>query len=374
MKIGCTKEIKNEEFRVGLTPDNVREYVAAGHEVYIECGAGEGSGFPDAEYIEAGAKMIEKAKDVWDMSEMIVKVKEPLPEEYQYFHEGLILFTYLHLAADRAQTDALLAAKVKGVAYETVQLPDRSLPLLIPMSWIAGRMAVQEGVKFLETSNHHKGRGVLLGGVPGTPKAEVVILGGGQVGMNAARMALGMGANVTILDINPKRLDELEHIFDFKIQTLISNDSNVWNAVKKADLVVGCVLMNAGAAAPKVFKKKYLKDMKPGCVFVDIVIDQGGCGETSHVTSHDDPVFVVDGVIHYCVGNIPGVVPRTSTIALTNATLRYGLEIANKGLEQAAKDDRPLSLGINTYDGKLTCRTVANAFPDIPYCDINELI
>ncbi|MBR3296948.1 MAG: alanine dehydrogenase [Firmicutes bacterium] len=372
MRIGSVKEIKNEEFRVGLTPDNVRAYVEAGHEVYIEAGAGEGSGFPDSEYEAAGAKLLANAKDVWDISEMMVKVKEPLPEEYPLFHEGLILFTYLHLAADRPQTDALINAKVKGVAYETIQAPDKSLPLLIPMSQIAGRISVQEGAKILEKSNG--GRGILLGGVPGTPKGNVVILGGGNVGMNACKVALGMGANVTILDINPKRLEQLEQIFNFNINTLVSNDSNVEAAVKEADLVIGCVLMNAGASAPKVFKKKYLPKMKPGSVFVDVVIDQGGCGECSHVTYHDDPTYVVDGVIHYCVGNLPGVVPRTSTIALTNATLKFGLDIANKGLEKAAREDRMIALGINTYDGKLTCRTVADAFPDYAYTDINTLI
>ena len=372
MRIGCVKEIKNKEFRVGLTPDNVKAYVSAGHEVYIESGAGIGSGFTDDEYTASGAILIDSVKDVWDISEMMIKVKEPLPEEYPLFHKDLILFTYLHLAADKPQTDALINAKVKGVAYETVQAPDKSLPLLIPMSQIAGRLSVQEGAKYLEKG--FGGRGVLLGGVPGTPKANVVILGGGNVGMNACKIALGMGADVTILDINPKRLEQLEQIFNFHIQTLISNESNVENSVKEADLVIGCVLMNAGASAPKIFKKKYLSEMRPGAVFVDIVIDQGGCGETSHVTSHDDPVFIEDGIVHYCVGNIPGAVPRTSTIALTNATLSYGLEIANKGLEMAAKDDPMIALGINTYDGKLTCKTVADAFDDYTYTDIYDLI
>ena len=372
MRIGCVKEIKNEEFRVGMTPDNAKAYVSAGHEVYVEAGAGLGSGFTDAEYEAAGAKLIASAKEVWDLSEMMIKVKEPLPEEYPLFHEGLILYTYLHLAADKPQTDALIKGKVKGVAYETVQAPDKSLPLLIPMSRIAGRLGAQEGAKVL--TSRYGGRGVLLGGVPGTPKANVVILGGGNVGMNAAQIALGMGANVTILDINTKRLEQLEQIFDFHIQTLVSNDANVEAAVKEADLVIGCVLMNAGASAPKVMKKKYLKEMRPGSVFVDVVIDQGGCGETSHVTCHDDPVYVVDGVIHYCVANIPGIVPRTSTLALTNATLQFGLDIANKGLEQAAKDNEMIALGINTYDGKLTCKTVADALPEYGYTDIHTLI
>ena len=337
MKVGCVKEIKNNEFRVGMTPDNVKAYVGAGHEVYIEKGAGVGSGFMDAEYEEAGAKMIDSAKEVWDTVEMMIKVKEPLPEEYPLFHEGLILYTYLHLAADKPQTDALLAAKVKGVAYETLFDPRQGgLPLLAPMSQIAGRLSIQEGAKYLEKT--FGGEGVLLAGVPGTPKANIVILGGGNVGTNACKIAVGMGANVTILDISLPRLAYLDDLFGARIQTLVSTDANIEKAVKEADLVIGSVLI-PGKAAPKLFKKKYLKEMKPGAVFVDVAVDQGGCGETTKVTYHDDPIFEVDGVVHYCVGNMPGAVPRTSTIALTNATLSYGLQIANKGLEQACKDN-----------------------------------
>ena len=370
MKIGCVKEIKNNEFRVGMTPDNAKSYVNAGHEVLIEAGAGLGSGFTDEEYVEAGAKMIGSAKEVWDSVEMMVKVKEPLPEEYPLFHEGLILYTYLHLAADRPQTDALLNAKVKGVAYETLIERNGSIPLLAPMSQIAGRLSIQEGAKYLEKL--YGGEGVLLAGVPGTPKANVVILGGGSVGTNACKIAVGMGANVTIMDINLQRLAYLDDIFGARIQTLVSTDANIEKAVKEADLVIGSVLI-PGKSAPKIFKKKYLKEMKPGAVFVDVAVDQGGCGETTKVTYHDDPVFIVDGVVHYCVGNMPGAVPRTSTIALTNATLSYGLQIANKGLEQACKDNDVIYSAINTYDGKLTCKNVADSYNE-EYTDPRSLI
>ncbi|MCI8940016.1 MAG: alanine dehydrogenase [Dorea sp.] len=370
MKIGCVKEIKNNEFRVGMTPDNAKSYVNAGHEVLVEAGAGLGSGFTDEEYVEAGAKMIGSAKEVWDSVEMMVKVKEPLPEEYPLFHEGLILYTYLHLAADRPQTDALLNSKVKGVAYETLIERNGSIPLLAPMSQIAGRLSIQEGAKYLEKL--YGGEGVLLAGVPGTPKANVVILGGGSVGTNACKIAVGMGANVTIMDINLQRLAYLDDIFGARIQTLVSTDANIEKAVKDADLVIGSVLI-PGKSAPKIFKKKYLKEMKPGAVFVDVAVDQGGCGETTKVTYHDDPVFIVDGVVHYCVGNMPGAVPRTSTIALTNATLSYGLQIANKGLEQACKDNDVIYSAINTYDGKLTCKNVADSYNEV-YTDPRSLI
>lgn len=370
MKVGCVKEIKNNEFRVGMTPDNVKSYVNAGHDVYIEKGAGEGSGFLDAEYVAAGAKMIDTAKEVWDTVEMMIKVKEPLPEEYPLFHEGLILYTYLHLAADKPQTDALLGAKVKGVAYETLIERNGSIPLLAPMSQIAGRLSIQEGAKYLE--KRFGGEGVLLAGVPGTPKANIVILGGGSVGTNACKIAVGMGANVTIMDINLQRLAYLDDIFGARIQTLVSNDANIEKAVKEADLVIGCVLI-PGKSAPKIFKKKYLKEMKPGAVFVDVAVDQGGCGETTKVTYHDDPIFIEDGVVHYCVGNMPGAVPRTSTIALTNATLSYGLQIAGKGLEQACKDNEVIYSAVNTYDGKLTCKNVADSFDCYEYTDIRTV-
>ena len=369
MKIGCVKEIKNNEFRVGITPDNVKSYTNAGHVVYIEKGAGEGSCFTDEEYKEAGAVLIDTAKEVWDTCEMMIKVKEPLEEEYKYFHKDLILYTYLHLAADRPLTDAMLKAGVKGVAYETLIERNRSIPLLAPMSQIAGRLSVQEGAKYLEKP--FGGKGMLLSGVPGTPKAKVVILGAGNVGTNACKIAVGMGADVTIFDISLERLAYLDDIFGARVQTMYSTDAAIEKAVKDADLVIGCVLI-PGKAAPKVMKKAYLKEMQPGSVIVDVAVDQGGCCETTKVTYHDNPTFVVDGVVHYCVGNMPGAVPRTSTIALTNATLKYGLQIAGKGLEQACKENDVIYSGINTYDGKLTCKNVADSF-NVEHTEIKEL-
>ncbi len=371
MKIGCVKEIKNNEFRVGLTPDNVASYIANGHHVYVEKGAGVGSGFDDEEYVAAGANLLEDPKEIWALVDMMVKVKEPLPCEYPLFHDGLILYTYLHLAADQEQMDALLAGKVKAVAYETLQETDGSLPLLAPMSQIAGRLAVQEGAKYLEKT--YGGRGVLLAGVPGTPKAHVVILGGGTVGTNAAKIAVGMGANVTVLDINLRRLEQLDDLFGARIQTLVSTDANIERAVKDADLVIGAVLI-PGASTPKLFKAAYLEEMKAGAVFVDVAIDQGGCGETSHVTTHDEPTYIEGGVVHYAVGNMPGAVARTSTIALTNATLRYGLEIAAKGLEQAVADSDVIASGVNCYDGKLTCKNLANSYDAYDYVDVRTLV
>ncbi len=370
MKIGCVKEIKNNEFRVGLTPDNVKSYVAAGHHVYIEAGAGVGSGFADTEYVEAGASLLDNAKEVWALVDMMVKVKEPLPEEYGYFREGLILYTYLHLAADKEQTEALLAGKVKAVAYETIQETDRSLPCLAPMRQIAGRLSIQEGAKYLE--KRFGGEGILLAGVPGTPKANVVILGGGTVGMNACKIAVGMGANVTILDVSLRKLEELDNRFGSHIQTLYSSDSNIERVLKDADLVIGSVLI-PGASAPKLFKRKYLSEMKEGSVFVDVAIDQGGCGESSRVTTHDEPTYIEDGVVHYCVGNMPGAVPKTSTIALTNATLKYGLEIAKNGLEEAVKNSAVVASGVNTYLGKLTNKNVAAAH-ELEYTELSTLV
>lgn len=369
MKIGCVKEIKNNEFRVGMTPDNVKSYTNAGHIVYIEKGAGEGSSFTDEEYKASGAVLMDTAKEIWDTCEMMIKVKEPLKEEYQYFHKDLILYTYLHLAADRPLTDALLQAGVKGVAYETLMERNGSIPLLAPMSQIAGRLSVQEGAKYLEKP--FGGKGMLLSGVPGTPKAKVVILGAGNVGTNACKIAVGMGADVTIFDINLERLAYLDDIFGARIQTMYSTDAAIENAVKDADLVIGCVLI-PGKAAPKVMKKEYLKEMKPGSVIVDVAVDQGGCCETTKVTYHDNPTFVVDGIVHYCVGNMPGAVPRTSTIALTNATLKYGLQIAGKGLENACKENDVIYSGINTYAGKITCKNVADSF-HVEHTEIKEL-
>ena len=337
MKIGCVKEIKNREYRVGLIPDNAKSYVNAGHEVWIEKGAGLGSGFTDAEYEKAGAKL---------------------------------LFTYLHLAADKPLTDAMLASGMKGFAYETLIERDGSIPLLAPMSQIAGRLSIQEGAKYLEKT--FGGSGVLLSGVTGTPKANIVIIGGGSVGTNACKIAVGMGANVTILDISLPRLAYLDDIFGARIQTLVSTDTNIENAVKEADLVIGSVLI-PGKAAPKLMKKAYLKEMKPGSVIVDVAVDQGGCCETTKVTYHDDPIYEVDGIIHYCVGNMPGAVPRTSTIALTNATLRYGLAIAEHGLEEACRKNPVMISGVNTYDGKLTCKNVAESF-QMEYTDLQSLL
>ncbi len=370
MRIGCVKEIKNREYRVGITPSGVRSLTNAGHEVWIEKGAGLGSGFTDAEYEKAGAGLADSAEAVWNSSEIMVKVKEPLPEEYRYFRRDLILYTYLHLAADRPLTEAMLASGMRGFAYETLIETDGSIPLLAPMSQIAGRLSIQEGAKYLEKT--FGGSGVLLSGVPGTPKARVVILGGGSVGTNACKIAVGMGADVTILDIDLHRLAYLDDIFGARIQTLVSNDANIEHAVRDADLVVGAVLI-PGKAAPKLMKRSYLKEMKPGSVIVDVAVDQGGCCETTKVTYHDDPIYQVDGIIHYCVGNMPGAVPRTSTIALTNATLRYCLEIAAHGLEEACRRNPVMMSGVNTYDGKLTCRNVADSF-GMEYTSLEGLI
>ena len=370
MKVGCVKEIKNNEFRVGLTPDNVKSYVNAGHEVYIEKDAGVGSSFATSEYEAAGAKICDTAKEVWATVDMMVKVKEPLPEEYPLFKENLILYTYLHIAADRPKMDALLQYKVKGVAYETLLERNHTLPLLAPMSQIAGRLSIQEGAKYLEKP--FGGSGMLLSGVPGTPKAKVVILGAGMVGTNACKIAVGMGAQVSIIDINLERLAYLDDIFGARIQTLYSTDAVIEKELASADLVVGSILI-PGKAAPKVGKAAYLKNMKPGSVIVDVAVDQGGCFETTHVTYHDNPTYVVDGVVHYCVGNMPGAVPRTSTIALTNATLKYGLQIANKGLEGACKENDVMYSAINTYAGKLTCKNVADSF-NVEYADPKTLM
>lgn len=370
MKVGCVKEIKNNEFRVGLTPDNVKSYVNAGHEVYIEKDAGVGSSFATSEYEAAGAKICDTAKEVWATVDMMVKVKEPLPEEYPLFKENLILYTYLHIAADRPQMDALLQYKVKGVAYETLLERNHTLPLLAPMSQIAGRLSIQEGAKYLEKP--FGGSGMLLSGVPGTPKAKVVILGAGMVGTNACKIAVGMGAQVSIVDINLERLAYLDDVFGARIQTLYSTDAVIEKELASADLVVGSILI-PGKAAPKVGKAAYLKNMKPGSVIVDVAVDQGGCFETTHVTYHDNPTYVVDGVVHYCVGNMPGAVPRTSTIALTNATLKYGLQIANKGLEGACKENDVMYSAINTYAGKLTCKNVADSF-NVEYVDPKTLM
>ncbi len=370
MKIGLPKEIKNNEFRVGLTPGAVSNYVQAGNEVFVETGAGLGSGFPDAEYEAAGAKILPDAASVWAGAEMIVKVKEPIECEYQYFRKGLLLYTYLHLAADEPLTKALLESGMTSVAYETIVGRQGGLPCLAPMSEIAGRMAVQEGAKYLEKT--FGGRGVLLAGVPGVEKGNVVILGGGNVGTNACKIAVGMGANVTVLDVNGARLAYLDDIFPRQITTLYATRDNVLKSIAQADLVVGAVLL-PGRTTPKLVKKEDLKLMKPGAVIVDVAVDQGGCVETTHATTHDDPVFILDGVVHYCVANMPGAVARTSTQALVNATLPYGLALAAQGAEAACKADPGLMQGLNTYDGKCTFPGVAEAL-NLEYVDPATLL
>lgn len=369
MRIGCVKEIKTQEFRAGVSPDHAKAYVDRGHTVFIEKGAGLGSGFTDEEYSGVGAKIIGDAKSVWEISDMIIKVKEPLEPEYPFFRPGLIVFTYLHFAAARTLLDAMLSAQVTGVAYETLIEKDGSLPLLKPMSEIAGRLSVQEGAKYLEKT--YGGSGVLLSGVPGTQKAKVVIIGAGTVGSNACKIAVGMGADVTVLDSNMNRLDELDNCYDGRIQTLASSDMVIEREVADADLVIGCVLI-PGKKAPIVLKKEYLKKMKPGSVIVDVAVDQGGCFETTRMTYHDDPVYIVDGIVHYCVGNMPGAVPRTATLALNNYTQKYGLQIAEYGIEEACRKNPVLLSAVNTYKGACTCSNVADDFRIgyIPAADI----
>ena len=369
MIIGVAKEIKNNEFRVGLTPNAASEYVKAGHTVLIEKDAGVGSSFTDAEYVAAGCQIVETAAEAW-AADMVIKVKEPLESEYKYFRKDLILYTYLHLAADKPLTDALLASGVKAIAYETIVGRNGGLPCLAPMSEIAGRMSIQEGAKYLERP--FGGRGVLLGGVPGVKRGNVVILGAGKVGSNAAMMAMGLNANVTITDVNLDRLAQLDEEFGSKLTTLYSTDANIREAIKDADLVIGSVLL-PGKATPKLLRREHLALMKPGAVIVDVAIDQGGCCETSHATTHADPIFVVDGIVHYCVANIPGAVSNTSTQALVNRTLPYGLKLAGMGVEAACKTDKGLMLGVNTYAGKCTFAGVAEAF-GLEYVDPNTLM
>jgi alanine dehydrogenase len=358
MIIGVPREIKDHETRVGLVPSGVLALREAGHEVLVETRAGEGSSITDREYTEAGAVMLKTAAEVWQRAGIVVKVKEPQPAKYGYFRPGLILFTYLHLAPLPELTDKLLAAKVNGVAYETILEKDGSLPLLIPMSEVAGRMAVQVGAQYLEKA--YRGRGILLGGVPGVAPGNVVILGGGIVGINAAKVALGMGAHVTLIDRNLKRLRELDDIFNGQVVTLASNAWTIGENLKTADLVVGSVLI-PGASAPKLVRREMVAGMKRGAVMVDVAIDQGGCFETSHATTHSDPTYVVDGVVHYCVSNMPAAVPHTSTLALTNATFPYLLDLADHGLEGACAHHAGLRQGVNTYNGYVTHRGVAES-------------
>ena len=368
MKVGTIKEVKKYEYRVGLTPKAAGAYKNAGHTVFVEKGAGEGSGYSDDEYIAAGAKILPSNRDVWAEADMIIKVKEPLESEYNLIRENQILYTYLHLAPDRPQTDALVKAKCIGIAYETIRDRKGQLPCLKPMSQIAGRLAIQEGAKYLEKPMG--GRGVLLSGVAGVPQAEIVVLGAGVVGAGAIKIAVGMGAHVTVVDIDLDRLDYLEDIYGSKITTLYSTPENIEEILPKAELVVGGVLI-PGSAAPKLVLNKHLGTMKKGSVIVDVAIDQGGCSEASHITYHDDPVFVQDGVVNYCVANMPGAVSFTSTNALGNATLRYGLSIANHGPEVAMLQDPGLMEGLNVYKGHITFKGVAEAhqLPYIPALD-----
>jgi len=370
MNIGCVKEIKRHEYRVGMTPDCVRAYVAHGHQVVIQAGAGEGAGFDDGDYRAAGAVVEADRGSIFSRCDMIVKVKEPQPEEYPLFRDGQILFTYLHLAPDWDQTKALLKAGIRGVAYETIRTADGTLPCLKPMSEIAGRLAVQEGAKYLEKP--FGGRGVLLGGVPGVPRGKVAVLGGGVVGLNAAKMAVGLGAEVTILDVNPGRLAYLDDIFGGRASTLYSTEGNLRRVLAESDLVIGGVLI-PGAQTPKLIRREHLKLMKKASVIVDVAVDQGGCCETTHATTHDDPVYTVEDVVHYAVGNMPGAVALTSTLALTSTTLKYGLKIADQGLEAALGADPALLAGLNVYRGKCTYADVASAH-GLAYTDPGTLL
>jgi alanine dehydrogenase len=369
MLVGIPKEIKDNENRVSTTPAGVSEYIGRGHQVVVERSAGVGSGFEDSEYVEAGASLVDTHAEVFAQADMIVKVKEPIESEYELLREGQILYTYLHLAAEEALTHALIDRKVTSVAYETVELPNRSLPLLTPMSEVAGRMSIQVGATYLQKTNG--GRGLLLGGVPGVLPANVVILGGGVVGTSAAQMALGLGANVTILDISVDRLRFLDLVLHGRINTLASNRQNIANALLDCDLLIGGVLI-PGAKAPKLVTADMVATMPKGSVIVDVAIDQGGCIETVRPTSHSNPTFEVDGVVHYCVTNMPGAVPRTSTFALSNVTLPYGIFLAEHGVN-AFKLDPTLAKGVNVYDGKVTYQAVADAF-DLPYTDLETLL
>lgn len=363
MVIGVPKEIKNNENRVGMTPAGVAELVKHGHTVYVQQTAGANSGFTDEDYVNAGARMLPTIEEVYAAAEMIVKVKEPIAPEYKLIRRGQVVFTYFHFAADRALTEAMIASGGICIAYETVELPDRSLPLLIPMSEVAGRMSVQEGARFLEKPQGGKGK--LLGGVPGVRPARVLILGGGIVGCNAAQMAAGMGAEVMITDINLPRLRYLSEVLPKNVKTLYSSEHNIHQELPTIDLVIGSVLI-PGDKTPHLITRDMLRLMKPGTVLVDVAIDQGGCFETSHPTTHSDPTYVVDGIVHYAVANIPGAVPFTSTMALTNATLPYTIALADKGWQKACKDNPALALGVNVANGKVVYKAVADVF-GLPY-------
>jgi len=370
MIIGVPKEIKNNENRVALTPAGVAEMVKNRHAVYVQATAGTGSGFSDEDYIHAGAKILPTIEDVYAIAEMIMKVKEPIESEYKLIKKDQILFTYFHFASGEPLTMAMIENGSICLAYETVEMPDRSLPLLVPMSEVAGRMSIQEGAKYLEKT--FGGYGVLLGGVPGVPPAKVLIIGGGIVGTEAAKMAGGLGADVTIIDVSLKRLRYLDDIMPANVKTLMSNEYSIREMVRNADVIIGAVLI-PGAVAPKLVTRDMIPTMKPGTVLVDVAVDQGGCFETTVATTHDHPTFVIDHVIHYCVANMPGAVPRTSTLALTNATLPYALQIANKGWKQACKESEPLRKGLNVVKGKVVYEGVAEAF-GLPYQDVQTVL
>jgi alanine dehydrogenase len=370
MIIGVPKEIKTNENRVALVPGGAEALVAAGHTVYVEQSAGEGSGFPDAGYEGAGATVLATAAEVWSRSEMIIKVKEPIASEWPHMKPGQLIFTYFHFAASEELTRACIASDSVHLAYETVQLPSGELPLLTPMSEVAGRMAVQEGAKYLE--KFFGGRGILMGGVPGVEPATVVILGGGIVGVNAAKMAAGMGAHTVILDISLERLRYLSDVMPANCTMLYSNRTNILEQIQKADVLVGAVLLT-GAKAPNLVRREDLKLMNPGSVIVDVAVDQGGCVETIKPTTHQDPIYVVDGVIHYGVANMPGAVSRTSTLALTNATFPYAMKLANQGWKAASREDRALALGLNVVRGKVVYPGVSNAF-GMPYTPVDNIL
>ena len=370
MIIGVPKEIKNNENRVALTPAGASELAKHGHTIYVQAGAGIGSGFDDIEYVDAGAKMLATIEEVYGIAEMIIKVKEPIESEYGLIKSNQLLFTYFHFASYEPLTHAMIKSNAVCLAYETVEKADRSLPLLVPMSEVAGRMSVQEGAKYLEKPMG--GRGILLGGVPGVKPAEVIVLGGGIVGTQAAKMAAGMGAHVTIMDISLPRLRQLDDIMPANVQTQYSSEYNIRQAVKTADLVIGGVLI-PGAKAPKLITRDMLSTMRKGAVIVDVAIDQGGCFETSKPTTHAEPCYEVDGVIHYCVANMPGAVPYTSTLALTNATLPYAIQLANKGWKAACSNNQELCLGLNVVNGKVVYKGVAEAF-NLEYTPVEEVL
>lgn len=370
MKIGIPKEVKPNENRVAITPSGVMEFVKCGHEVYIQDGAGVGSGFTNEIYIQAGAKIVASLEETYQIGEMILKVKEPIEREYGLIRGNHLLFTYFHFASSEVLTQAMIQQKAVCIAYETVETSARRLPLLIPMSEVAGRMATQEGAKYLEKT--YNGRGILLGGVPGVAPAKVLVLGGGVVGTQAAKIAAGFGANVVLMDTNLDRLRYLSEVMPANVTTIIANELNIRNAIKNSDLIIGAVLI-PGAKAPKLITRDMLKLMRPGTVMVDVAVDQGGCFETTHPTTHEHPTFMVDEVVHYCVANMPGAVPFTSTIALTNATLPYALQLANLGWKTACSQNLELQKGLNIVDGKVVYKGVSDAF-GLPYSNVETVL